>query len=134
MDGWSVTILDCAVARGAKPDEDGNITMGDIEDVGLPFFGGCQVCHASIACFNAYPSKTNYLRCRSCIGSLGFATTDEFETWCKQFDHDSPPDDDGDDGPCRECGCNECDSDGYELITGDEFETEDIQRAIYDGY
>jgi hypothetical protein len=108
--------------------------MGDIEDVGLPFFGGCQVCHASIACFNAYPSKTNYLRCRSCIGGLGFATTDEFETWCKQFAHDSPPDDDGDDGPCRECGCNECDSDGYELITGDEFETEDIQRAIDDGY
>jgi hypothetical protein len=65
--------------------------MGDIEAVGLPFFGGCQVCQASIACYNAYPSKTNFLLCRSCIGDLGFATTDEFEEWCKQFDQDRPP-------------------------------------------
>ena len=43
--------------------------MGDIEATGLPFFGGCEICHASIACYNAYPSKSNYLRCRSCMGT-----------------------------------------------------------------
>jgi hypothetical protein len=126
-----VTILDCAVARGAKPDEDGSFTMGDIESVGLPFFGGCQVCHASIACFNAYPSKTNYLRCRNCIGELGFASTEEFETWCKQFDHDSPPEDDEDDGPCQHCDCDEC---ICHIVLGDDHETEDIERAIDEGY
>jgi hypothetical protein len=126
-----VTILDCAVARGAKADEEsGNFTMGDIEAVWLPFFGGCQVCHASIACFNAYPSKSNYLRCRSCIGDLGFATTDEFEEWCKQFDHDSSDDDDG---PCRDCGSNDCECDGQPVL-GDEHEIEDIERAINEGY
>jgi hypothetical protein len=130
----AVTILDCAVARGAKPDEDGNFTMGDIEAVGLPFFGDCERCQASIACFNAHLSMNNYLRCRNCIGDLGFARTDEFEEWCRQFDHDSPPDDDGNDGPRRDCGCNECECDNYELIAGDEFETEDLQRAIDEGY
>jgi hypothetical protein len=74
------------------------------------------------------------LRCRTCLCDLGFTTTDEFEEWCQQFDHDSPPDDDGDDGPCGRCGCNECDCDNYELITGDELETEDIQRAFDDSY
>ncbi len=115
-----VTILDCAVARGAKPDEDGNFTMGDIEAVGLPFFGGCQVCHASVACYNAYPSKTNYLRCRSCIGDLGFATTDEFEEWCKQFDDASDCDDDG--------------ADELYVPLEEQVELEDIERAIDDGY
>jgi hypothetical protein len=130
--------IHCAVARGAKPDEDGNFTMGEIEAVGLPFLGGCQVCHASIACYNAFPSKTNYLRCRSCIGDLGFATTDDFEESCKQFDQELPPDDDDDDdGPCRDCGCNDCDCDKYALILGDELEMaerEDIQRSIDQGY
>jgi hypothetical protein len=125
-----VTILDCAVARGAKADEGSNsFTMGDIEAVGLPFFGGCQVCHANIACYNAYPSKTNYLRCRSCIGDLGFATTGEFEVWCMQFDHDELPDDDGD---VDELGNRICE-DNY-LVLGDELETEDIERAIDEDY
>ena len=117
----SVTILDCAVARGAKADEEsGNFTMGDIEAVGLPFFGGCQLCHASIACYNAYPSKTNYLRCRACIGDLGFATTGEFEEWCKQFDQGLPHDDEHED------------DDSY-VGLGDEFEIEDIECATEGG-
>jgi hypothetical protein len=127
-----VTILDCAVARGAKADEEsGSFTMGDIEAVGLPFFGGCERCHASIACYNAYPSRTNYLRCRSCIGDLGFASTDEFEEWCKQCDDNSSDDDE--DRPCRDCGCNDCECDDLPIL-GDEHETEDIERAINEGY
>jgi hypothetical protein len=114
-----VTILDCAVARGAEPDQDGNFTMGDIETVGLPFFGGCHVCHASVACYNAHPSKTNFLRCRTCIGVLGFATTDEFVEWCKQFDRQLPSGDD--------------DEDSY-FVLDDELDSEDIERAIDAGY
>ena len=119
-----VTILDCAIARGAKPDDDGSFTMGDIKDVGLPFFGGCQVCHASIACYNAFPSRTNYLRCRSCIGDLGFATTAKFEEWCNQFDQEPLDDDDE---------LSDSDDDDY-LILGDHHELEDIERSIDGGY
>ncbi len=124
----SVTTLDCAVARGAKPDEDGNFTMGDVQAVGLPFFGGCEICHASIACYNAYPSKSNYLRCRSCIGNAGFATTDEFEAWCKRFDRDTEANDDED---VDRIG-NRIYDDDY-LVLGDDHETDDIDRAIEEG-
>jgi hypothetical protein len=103
--------------------------MDDIETVGLPFFGGCQVCHASIACYNAYPSETNYLRCGDCIGDLGFATTAEFEEWCEQFDHDAPSDDD--DGDVDEFGNRIYDD--Y-VVLGDEPDIEDIERPIDEGY
>jgi hypothetical protein len=52
-------------------------TGQDFEEAGLPMLGGCQGCHASIACYNAYPSKTGFLRCQGCIGTLGFATVEE---------------------------------------------------------
>ncbi len=129
-DNVPVTVLDCAAARGAKAGPDGSFTMGDIDAVGLPFFGGCEHCHASIACHNAYPSRTNYLRCRACIGDLGFATTGEFEAWCRQFDADQPPDDDGD---VDQFGNRNYDDDSR-LVIGDEPDIEDIERAIDEGY
>jgi hypothetical protein len=104
--------------------------MGDIEAVGLPFFGGCERCRATIACYNAYPSKTNYLRCKQCIGDQGFATTDEFEKLCGQFDHDAPA---GDDGDVDKFGNRIYDNDSY-LVLGDEADVEDIERAIDEGH
>ncbi len=79
-----VTILDAAMARGVKADDDGKISGGAIEDVGLPFMGGCQVCEATIAAYNACPSTSGYLRCQDCIREDGFETTEEFEEWCKK--------------------------------------------------
>lgn len=74
-----ITILDVAEARGVQAGPDGSISGGEFERVGLPLFGGCEGCGASIAAYNAYPSKTGYIRCGDCIGDLGFASVEEFE-------------------------------------------------------
>jgi len=74
----SITVLDLALHRGAEEGDNGSITMGEVEKTGLPFFGGCQCCGASIACYNAYPSKSGYLKCGSCIDdNSGFETVEE---------------------------------------------------------
>lgn len=84
-EGWAVTmavtVLDVAVGRGAMAVEDGGITGGEFERVGLPMLGGCEVCGASIAAYNAYPSKSGYLRCRGCVGGIGFENCAAFESW-----------------------------------------------------
>ena len=72
-----ITILELAEFRGAKPDEDGNFSLGEIIKAGVPFFGGCVSCAASIACYNAYPSKSGYLKCKDCIGNDGFETVED---------------------------------------------------------
>ena len=54
------------------------ISGDDFEQVGLPMMGGCQTCGASIAAYNASPSRTGYLQCASgCIEGLGFDTVQE---------------------------------------------------------
>lgn len=58
-----ITVLALARFRGVKEDERGSINAGQVMDVGLPFFGGCSRCHASIACYNVCPSKDGYLKC-----------------------------------------------------------------------
>jgi hypothetical protein len=75
----ALTILDIAKAKGAKPDDKGAITMEQLDVLGLPFMGGCEICGATIACYNAYPSKSGYLRCSDHIGDTGFNTVEEFE-------------------------------------------------------
>ena len=74
-----LTILDIAKAKGVKADANGGINAGAIMNLGLPFMGGCEICGASIACYNAYPSRTGYLRCKDDIENLGFATVKEFD-------------------------------------------------------
>jgi len=74
----AVTSLAIAIHLGAKPTPEGHYTMGSIESVGIPFMGGCVNCEASIACYNAYPSKCGYLMCKDCIGDTnGFDTVEE---------------------------------------------------------
>jgi DNA-directed RNA polymerase subunit M/transcription elongation factor TFIIS len=46
---------------------------------GVAMLGGCQVCHATIASCDAYPSRRGYWRCAACIDGDGFATIAEFE-------------------------------------------------------
>ena len=75
-----ITILDVAKARGVK-EENGAISGSEFFRVGLQFMGGCARCQASLAAFNAYPSKSGYWKCDECIGDDGFATVDEFEDW-----------------------------------------------------
>jgi hypothetical protein len=52
-------------------------TGQDFADAGLPMLGGCELCGATIAAYNASPSRSGYLRCaEGCIGDLGFDTVE----------------------------------------------------------
>lgn len=79
MDHEAITLLDLALFRGAGPDANGDISMGAIEAVGLPFIAaGCGRCEATIFPVNASPSWSGYLKCSSgCIGDDGFVSCAE---------------------------------------------------------
>ena len=72
-----ITILDYVKSVvGDKP----LYTAEDCLASGVDILGGCQVCAATIACYNAYPSTSGYWRCADCIGDTGFATVADFTT------------------------------------------------------
>jgi hypothetical protein len=71
----SITILDYVKSVVGEKDL---YTAEDCLSSGVDILGGCQGCLATIACYNAYPSKTGYWRCADCIGDTGFATVAEF--------------------------------------------------------
>lgn len=64
-----ISILDLAKHMNPELENKEGISMKDLDDLGLPFFGGCATCEASCACYNMYPSKDGYVRCRNCIDS-----------------------------------------------------------------
>ena len=81
----SPTILDIAIARGAKEDDNGGINGAEFERVGLPLMGGCQVCNATIAAYNSYPGTNGFLVGSCCVEGIEvFETVDAFETWVKE--------------------------------------------------
>lgn len=67
-----VTFLALAKFRGAKADEDGGINGGEFVRVGLDIMGGCQVCGATLAAYNGYPSKSGFWRCKDCLYDEGW--------------------------------------------------------------
>ena len=71
-----ITILDFVRAKvGDKECYD----VPDHHFAGVQIIGGCAGCHATIASYNAYPSKSGYWCCEDCIGDDGFSTVAEFE-------------------------------------------------------
>ena len=70
-----ITILD--YVKSVVGDKD-LYTAEDCLASGVDILGGCQGCHATIACYNAYPSTSGYWRCADCIGEDGFATVADF--------------------------------------------------------
>jgi len=72
-----VTVQELAFHRGLKTEPDGSYNMAAINAVGLEMLGGCELCAASIAAYNAYPSKSGFWRCRHCIGDSGWETVEE---------------------------------------------------------
>lgn len=72
-----ITILELAKYRGVKADEDNSINMGEFWRVGLDMIGGCSHCEATIAAYNAYPSKSGYWMCEDHIGDRGYDTVEE---------------------------------------------------------
>ena len=76
--GEPVTILALAKYRLGLGREVSSLSGADFTRASLPIMGGCQRCEATIAAYNACPSKTGYLMCAdSCIGDLGYATVQE---------------------------------------------------------
>lgn len=81
----SITILDLAIARGAEKLPDGSYSAASLAAVGFETIGGCAACGATIAAYNAHPSRTGFWRCGDCIdGRLGFSSPAEYETWIKR--------------------------------------------------
>jgi hypothetical protein len=74
-----ITILDVAVAWGAKRDEHGAISAEEFDRLDLPFFSGCQYCEASLGPYNAYPTKTGFISCKDCAEEMGYADVPAFE-------------------------------------------------------
>jgi hypothetical protein len=68
----TITITDLCIHRLGLPDDVDSIDGAQFAEAGLLILGGCEICHASIAAYNAYPSRTGYLRCADCIGGLGW--------------------------------------------------------------
>ena len=71
----AITILD--YVKSVVGDKD-LYTAEDCLASGVDILGGCQGCHATIACYNAYPSTSGYWRCADCIGNDGYATVAAF--------------------------------------------------------
>jgi hypothetical protein len=70
-----ITILD--YVKSVVGDKD-TYAAEDFYRNGVAMTGGCQGCHATIACYNAYPSTSGYWRCADCIGRTGYATVADF--------------------------------------------------------
>ena len=70
-----ITILD--YVKSVVGDKD-TYSAEDFSRNGVGMTGGCQLCAATIACYNAYPSTSGYWRCADCIGTDGFATVADF--------------------------------------------------------
>ncbi len=79
------TILDIAIARGVKKDDNGSINGGEFNRVGLPFMGGCQNCGATIAAYNSYPGTNGLLVGGCCVEMVEvFETVEAFEKGGKE--------------------------------------------------
>ena len=80
-----LTMLGLAEAAGAQYDADGTMPGSEFVRLGLPMLGGCEVCGAGIAAYNAYPTRTGYLRCSDCVGHDAFATAAADAEWVAQW-------------------------------------------------
>lgn len=76
-----ITLCDALIARRPELLKAERINAEEFDKEGLPFFGGCKRCKATVASYNAYPSNIGYLMCKDCIGNNGFMTPLEFEAF-----------------------------------------------------
>ena len=111
-----ITVLDVLRARLGGKLPEGPIPMSLFDDHRLPMLGGCEVCGACIAAYNAAPTRTGYLRCAGfeeepgCTGELGFRTVAVYDAWQALQDAEAAADDEEFErarrSPCEpdECG------------------------------
>ena len=99
-----VTLFEVAQARGMV-ESDGGYTLGAFDAVGIPMIGGCEVCGACVAAYNACPSTSGNIRCAAgCIDDRGFPSVKAFEAWSAYQDAlreaEGPQEE-----QCSDCGC-----------------------------
>lgn len=80
-----ITIQDFVAAVLGERDQ---YSGADYQSCGVAMLGGCAGCHATIAGYNAYPSKKGVWMCGDCIGDGGWATVREFAA--DTFDSSAP--------------------------------------------
>jgi hypothetical protein len=73
-----MTVLDLAIAMGAKSSLGGSYTMEELNKYGFSIMGGCARCEAIIACYNAYPTHSGYWKCEDCLDNDGFTSLKDF--------------------------------------------------------
>ena len=77
-----LTIFDIALALDRQagivhPDD--RMTGADLDRLRLPMFGGCAICEASLAAFNAVPTRSGFLACEDCASpEAGYETLVDF--------------------------------------------------------
>jgi hypothetical protein len=76
----AITLFDVVVRKVGKKER---YTGADFEEAGVPMFGGCRGCAASLGGWNAYPTRSGYLACKDCVGDAGFGTVAEFWEWAR---------------------------------------------------
>jgi hypothetical protein len=80
-----ITILDYVKFQIGEKD---SYSAEDFHSAGVDIMGGCEGCAATIAGYNAYPSRSGYWRCADCIGNTGFATVEDFINFEPGSDND----------------------------------------------
>lgn len=74
--GHPIKIIDLVIYRLKLPKDIDKLSGAHFEEAKLPMFGGCEGCQESLGGYNAYPSVSGYLRCKSCIGEDGYSTVE----------------------------------------------------------
>ena len=49
----------------------------DFAEAGFEMMGGCEVCGAMLAAYNAHPSWSGFWRCKYCIGDTGWTDVED---------------------------------------------------------
>ena len=70
--GAVLSILDILKAKNPELKNKEQITADDCWKEGVDLIGGCEICGATIAIYNAYLSHSGYWRCGDCIGDTGW--------------------------------------------------------------
>jgi hypothetical protein len=71
-----ITIYQLAEYRIGREPEYGE----DFAEALLPMLAGCEICHSSLAAWNAYPTQSGYVRCQHCIQDLGWYSAEAANT------------------------------------------------------
>lgn len=90
----AVTVLEVAEHRLGYQPENG----AQFAEAGFAILGGCGCCGATIAAYNAHPSKSGFWKCGDCIGEDGWNDADTCDFDLRQAEWKAEQDKDGE-GP-----------------------------------